>query len=74
MCVRTQQAGRYLAIEYAGQKSAMQQQMDQLYLWILSDYFANTHLSITYEYVIERYINIDCEKDIFHVQVLIKVN
>jgi AraC family transcriptional regulator len=49
VCVRTQKAGRYLAIEYSGKKSEMQQQMQQLYLWILSDYFANTHLNITYE-------------------------
>lgn len=74
ICVRTQQAGRYLVIEFGGKKSRMQQQMDQLYLWILSDYLANTHLSITYQYIIERYINIDCDNDIFHVEILIKVN
>ncbi|PKF60868.1 hypothetical protein CW745_13415 [Psychromonas sp. psych-6C06] len=74
ICVRTQQAGRYLTIEFQGQKSQMQQQMDQLYLWILSDCLVNTQLSITYQYIIERYINIDCDNDVFHVEVLIKVN
>ena len=70
MCVRTLQAGRYLLIEYCGKMSEMQ----QLYLWILSDYFANTRLIITYQYVVERYIEIDCDNDIFHVEILIKVH
>lgn len=70
MCVRTQPAGRYLLIEYCGKVSEIQ----QLYLWILSDYLTNTQLILTYQYVIERYIQVDYNNDIFHLEILIKVH
>ncbi|WP_028866380.1 GyrI-like domain-containing protein [Psychromonas hadalis] len=70
MCVRTQPARRYLLIEYCGKVSEIQ----QLYLWILSDYLTNTQLIVTYQYVIERYIKVDYNNDIFHLDILIKVH
>ncbi len=57
-------------IEYCGKMSEVQ----QLYLWILRDYLANTRLVVTFQFVIERYISIDHDKDIFHAEILIKVH
>ncbi|WP_434340295.1 AraC family transcriptional regulator [Motilimonas cestriensis] len=69
ICTRTLPAGRYLLIEYAGKMSNIQ----SFYLWLLSEYFPTTRLTITYEYVVERYLEVDYEEDIFHLEVLIKV-
>jgi hypothetical protein len=46
--------------------------IQQLYLWLLSEYLSNSQLIVTYQFVIVRYINLD--NDISHVEVLIKVN
>ncbi|MCE2595962.1 AraC family transcriptional regulator [Motilimonas cestriensis] len=70
MCVRAQAEGRYLLIEYDGKMSDMQ----TFYLWLLSEYFPQTRLTITYEYVIERYLEINYEQDIMKLEVLVKVH
>ena len=70
IAARTRPAGRYLAVEYKGTL----EQVELMYLWLLSEYLPKSNLALSMQYVVERYIELSCTSDVFHLEVLIKVN
>jgi len=69
IAARTRPAGRYLVIEYKGSLLSK----ENFYLWLLSEYLPSTTYELMMPFVIERYIDIDCESGVFHLEVQIKV-
>jgi AraC family transcriptional regulator len=70
IATRTRPAGRYLLIEVLGSSS----DNEQFYLWLLSEYLPNAHVVPVHQYVFERYLEINCDLNIFHFEIMIKVN
>jgi len=69
IAARTRPSGRYLVIEYIGASV----NTEKFYLWLLSEYLPSTNHVLVMPFVVERYINVNCEPDIFHFEVQIKI-
>jgi DNA gyrase inhibitor GyrI len=69
IAARTRPSGRYLIIEYI----TTSPNTENFYLWLLSEYLPSTNYASVMPFVVENYINVRCQPDVFHFEVQIKI-